>query len=113
MSVKDLPNDLTEKQLQQRAHSYLDKGDYRSANLIYEEILVRFGDNLSSRVAAEFEIAHIKVSRKQWKEAEEILTRILGYYESDAYGLPSEYRKLALIDMKRVREKRPAKEDTQ
>lgn len=111
LSVKDLPNDLTEKQMQQQAHSYLDKGDYRSALLIYEEILVRFGDNLPSRVAAEFEIAHIHVKRKNWRKAEEMLTRILSYYEEDAYGLPGEYRKLAMIDMKKIPAKHQKKEE--
>jgi len=54
-------------------------------------------------VAAEYEIAHIRIKQKKWVEAKEMLDRIVSYYDgTDLSVLPPHYKKLALIDLKKI-----------
>ena len=62
----------------------------------YEAIVMRYGSNIKSLIAAKFEIAHLLVKDKKWDEARPILEEILSYYDGNTTGLPPEYKKLAL-----------------
>ncbi|MGL4983065.1 MAG: hypothetical protein ACRC4W_09515 [Treponemataceae bacterium] len=103
--INSLSEDLTEQQLNQRAQEFLDKGKYRIASQVYDVLITRYGTNISSRIAAEFEIAHILVKQKKWQQAHEKLTAVLVYFENDTGNLPNEYKKLAQLDLEKVNTK--------
>lgn len=110
-TMREVPDDWTEKQMQQRAQKALDAGNYKTAQLIYETQILRFGVNMSSKISAEFELAHIDVKKRRWRDAEAKLQKIISYYDAGAAGLPNEYLKLAQNDMEKVRQKLNRKDE--
>jgi outer membrane protein assembly factor BamD (BamD/ComL family) len=104
-SPDDIPADITPAELIQNAQTSYDNGNTPAAEVYYRVLADRFSDDLSARVVAEYEIGHIKVKQKKWEEATSLLTGVLSYYDSaDAYLLPSEYKKLATMDMAKIPE---------
>ena len=100
---KEIPSGLSADELILLAQTSQDEGNTRAAELYYEAIIIRFGENKSLVVEAEYEIAHLKIKDKKWSQAIPDLERILSYYdEDDAYMLPSEYKKLAQIDYAKI-----------
>ena len=99
----DIPADLTEAELFKLAQDAYDEGSTKAAAVYYETIIERYGSNLSTFVSAKFELAHLLVKEKKYKEAEPILEEILGLY-TDEYTseLPPEYKKLAEIDLAKI-----------
>ena len=99
----DIPADLTETELFKLAQEAYDEGYTKAAAVYYETIIERYGSNLSTFVSAKFELAHLLVKEKKYKEAEPVLEEILGLY-TDEYSseLPPEYKKLAEIDLAKI-----------
>ena len=66
----------------------------------------RFGDDLGTRIAALFEIALMKIKDEKWDDARPILNEIIAYFDTpdSALTLPQEYKKLAIIDWKKLPE---------
>ena len=103
---KDIPQDLSAEELINLAQSSYDKGNVRAAQVYYETIIIRYGDQMDKLVEAEYEIAHLKVKQEKWQQAIPDLQRILSYYETDTTGsLPPAFKKLAELDMAKVPEK--------
>ncbi|MGL4987365.1 MAG: hypothetical protein ACRC5H_09565 [Treponemataceae bacterium] len=103
--MKSITIDLTEQQLNQKAQEFLDKGKYKTAAQVYEIILQRYGSNIATQISAEFEIAHILVKEKKWQQAYDKLVIVLAYFENDMGDLPNEFKKLAQLDLERVKAK--------
>ena len=102
----EIPEDSSAADLTQKAQEAFDAGNYRAARVYYEVILKRFADDESVCVAAEYEIAHLHIKKRQWKEAYTILEKIIAQYEGPmAMHLPPDYYKLAKIDHARAAEK--------
>lgn len=102
---KNIPADLSADELINLAQASYDDGNTRAAQVYYETILIRYGDQMDKVVEAEYEIAHMKVKQKKWQQAIPDLQRILSYYETDTTGtLPPAFRKLAELDMAKVPE---------
>lgn len=99
---KDIPNDLSEEQLIQLAQNSYDKGNTKAAEIYYETIIMRYGSNINSLIAAKYEIAHLKVKANNWKEAKPLLEEIIALYNTDSTGLPPEYKKLAELDIAKI-----------
>jgi outer membrane protein assembly factor BamD (BamD/ComL family) len=105
-SPDDIRADITPAELIQLAQTSYDDGNTPAAEVYYNVLAERYSDDLSVRVVAEYEIGHIKVKQKRWDEAASLLGGVISYYESaDAYALPSEYKKLATLDMAKIPEK--------
>lgn len=101
----EIPSGLSADELILLAQTSQDEGNVKAAQMYYETIIIRFGDNKSLLVEAEYEIAHLKVKEKKWAQAIPDLERILSYYEEDdASLLPPEYKKLAQIDYAKIPE---------
>ena len=95
----EIPEDATAADLTQKAQEAFDAGNYRAARVYYETILKRFADDESACIAAQYEIAHLHIKRRQWKDAYTILEKIIAQYEGPmAMHLPPDYYKLAKID---------------
>ena len=102
----EIPEDSTPADLTQKAQESFDSGNYRAARIYYEVILKRFAADESACVAAEYEIAHLHIKKRQWKDAYTILEKIIAQYEGpQAMHLPPDYYKLAKIDHARATEK--------
>jgi hypothetical protein len=103
---EDIPSGLSSAELIQLAQTSFDEGNTPASELYYRVLAARFYDDLPVRLAAEYELVHIKIKQKKWDEALPILTAILEYYDgSDGYSLPQAYYKLAVIDMNKIPEK--------
>ena len=102
----DIPEDATAADLTQKAQEAFDAGNYRAARVYYETILKRFAADESACIAAQYEIAHLHIKRRQWKDAYTILGKIIAQYEGPmAMHLPPDYYNLAKIDYARAAEK--------
>lgn len=102
----EIPEDSTAADLTQKAQEAFDVGNYRAADFYYRLILKRFSTDESACVAADYEIAHIYIKRKKWRDAYTILETILSKYEGQmGMYLPPNYYKLAKIDYARAAEK--------
>lgn len=102
----EIPEDSSPADLTQKAQEAFDAGNYRAARVYYEVILKRFATDESACVAAQYELAHLHIKKRQWKAAYAILEKIIAKYESPiAMHLPPDYYKLAKIDHTRAAEK--------
>ncbi len=102
----EIPADATAADLAQKAQEAFDSGNRRAARVYYETILKRFPDDESACIAAQYEIAHLHIKKRQWKDAYTILEKIIAKYEGPmAMHLPPDYYKLAKIDYTRAAEK--------
>ena len=100
---KNIPENATVEELTLLGQQSLDISNYKAAEVYYSTIIKRFGSDITVLVAAEYEIAHIRVKQKKWDEADEMLKRIVSYYEGTEAGLlPPHYKKLALIDLDKI-----------
>ncbi|WP_428770952.1 hypothetical protein V1L52_03665 [Treponema sp. HNW] len=96
-----VPEGISEAELLQLGQAALDNSNYKAAEFYYGKVIELYGSNISSVVAAEYELAHIKIKRKNFSAAKPALERILAYYDDPqtAMVLPPAYKKLVRIDL--------------
>lgn len=103
---KEVPTAMTVIDLTQKAQEAFDINNYRGAKAWYQIILNRYGTDMNVRTAAEYEIAHILIKQKKWKEADAILAEIIARYEEPGgMRLSPEFYKLAKIDYEKTQKK--------
>lgn len=99
----DIPADSTVVELSQKGQSALDSNNYKAAEVYYQTILDRYGSDASARIAAEFEIAHMRIKKQKWEDAQVRLEAIIAAYETTGgTSLPPEYLVLARNDLARI-----------
>jgi len=104
----NVPQDMEVIDLIQKAQEAFEINNYRGAKKWYEIVVKRFGDDLPTRIEAEYEIAHILVKQKKWKEAYKMLASLISIYETkDGMKMPPEFYKLAKLDYEKVIAKLP------
>lgn len=98
---ESVPEGISEAELLQLGQSSLDNSNYKAAEFYYTKVIEIYGQNISSVVAAEYELAHIKIKRKDFSTAKPALQHILAYYNDPqtASVLPPAYKKLVLNDL--------------
>ena len=103
---KSVPENLTKEELIQLAQNSYEEGNEKASEFYYNTIIERFKDDLGTLIAAKFEIAHMKIKNKKWDEARPLLEEIIAYFDApdSALTLPQEYKKLAIIDWKKLPE---------
>ena len=98
-----IPLDMEVIDLIQKAQEAFEINNYRGAKKWYEIILKRFEDSTAIRVEAEYEIAHILIKQRKWKEAYNLLKRVIEQYETKGgMKLPPDFYKLAKMDYEKV-----------
>ena len=104
---------ISEAELLQLGQASLDNSNYKAAEFYYTKVIELYGSNMSSVIAAEYELAHIKIKRKNFAQAKPALQRILAYYDDPQTSsvLPPAYKKLVLNDLAKC-EPKPAKSKT-
>ncbi|MGP1415298.1 MAG: tetratricopeptide repeat protein [Treponema sp.] len=101
-----IPLDTEVIDLIQKAQEAFEINNYRGARKWYEIVLKRFGDSTAIRVEAEYEIAHILTKQRKWKEAYNLLKKVIEQYETKGgMKLPPEFYKLAKMDYEKVLKK--------
>lgn len=108
-----VPEGISEAELLQLGQASLDNSNYKAAEFYYTKVIELYGQNISSVIAAEYELAHIKIKRKNFAQAKPALQRILAYYDDPQTStvLPPAYKKLVLNDLAKC-EPKPAKSKT-
>ncbi len=101
---KDIPLDITAKELNQKAQECTAVSNYAGAEVYYKTLIQRFGMDISVLIPAEFELAHVYIKQKKYDNAKPLLEKVLSYYEVDSTNLPREYKKLAQIDLDKISE---------
>lgn len=106
---ENVPHDMEVIDLVQKAQEAFEINNYRGAKKWYEIVVKRFGDDLPTRIEAEYEIAHILVKQKKWKDAYKMLISLINIYESEnGMKMPPEFYKLAKMDYEKVVAKLPS-----
>ncbi|MCK4542698.1 MAG: tetratricopeptide repeat protein [Spirochaetales bacterium] len=81
---KVISTDLSPSEYFQKAQEAVTKrGDYKTALRYYETFIERYPENLPKIVEAEYEIAFIYYSRKDFTTAEPLFQKILRRYEGE------------------------------
>ena len=108
MTVPDpesVPDGLSVAELNLKAQESIDESNYKAAEVYYNLILERYGADPATATSAEFELAHIRIKRKDYADAAQRLNTIIARYEtSGGAGLPPEYLVLARNDLARIPE---------
>ena len=99
---KDIPLELSAKELNQKAQECTAAENYAGAEVYYKTLIQRFGMDTSVLIPAEFELAHVYIKQKKYDKAKPVLERVLSYYEVDNGSLPRQYQKLALVDLAKI-----------
>ena len=98
-----LAPEMTVIELSQKGQEALDSNNYKAANVYYQVIIDRYGTDTGVLTAAEFEIAHIFLKKKNWEKAKPMLETIISRYETTGgASLPPEYLVLARNDLDRI-----------
>lgn len=108
-----VPEGISEAELLQLGQTAFDNSKYKAAEFYYTKVIELYGSDISSLVAAEYELAHLKIKRKDFSAAKPELQRILAYYDDPqtALALPPAYKKLVLTDLAKC-DPKPAKSKT-
>jgi outer membrane protein assembly factor BamD (BamD/ComL family) len=110
---KEIPQELTAREIVQRAQEASDQYNYKAATAYYRALLDRFGSDPSIACAAEYEISLIDYKLKRYDEARSGFESLLKRYEGEgAATLPPRYSVLAKKMLERIAEtekKKPAK----
>lgn len=104
---KNVPDDISEAELVQKAQECFDVGNYKGAVYYYELLVERYSDDPRNVIIGKYEIAHIYISRNKWNEAEKLLNEVLAYYNPEnidetSIALSPAYKKLAQNDINRI-----------
>ncbi|MFO8043840.1 MAG: tetratricopeptide repeat protein [Alkalispirochaeta sp.] len=103
---EEIPPDLSQMEMFQRAQEASDQGRYEQALAYYEEFIRRFPDDQGSIVEAEYEIAFIAYKQDQLSDARRGFEEILAQYESEDSGnLPAWPRVLSEKLIERIDER--------
>ncbi len=99
----------TPDQLIQKAQESYDKGNSYDAVYFYQTMLDWYGDsNAEYLVIGKYEIAHLLVKQGKTDTAVQYLTELLQLYDDETLTqqLPADYRKLATLELNRIKNKK-------
>ena len=103
---KDIPEDLSARELVQSGQTALDNGNSKAAEAYYNALLERYGADPACYAEAKFEIAHLYVKKKNYRVAAPLLEEILRLYQNVPVGtLPPAFGRLAEVDYKKIPDK--------
>lgn len=99
----EVADDITSREIIQKAQESYDAGNTNLAEQYYKVLLQRFGTDNSVYVEGRYELAHLYLKAKNYKDAVPMLQEIISIYNNSTPGeLPGAYRKLAENDLKKI-----------
>ncbi|MGP1587883.1 MAG: tetratricopeptide repeat protein [Treponemataceae bacterium] len=99
---KEIPADMSLEGLKKSAYDCEAVQNFKGAEKYYNAIIERYGTNIEVLIGAEFEIGHIYIKQKNYKEAKPYLDRVVSYYSYGDNSLPAQYLKLANLDLDKI-----------
>jgi outer membrane protein assembly factor BamD len=81
---EEIPEDLTQAELFQRAQEAVDEENWEAALVYYETFLTRFPQDHANRAAAKYEVAFIYYRRGELERAEALFEQLLQDYQDPA-----------------------------
>jgi outer membrane protein assembly factor BamD (BamD/ComL family) len=107
---KSIPEDLTARELVQRAQESSDKYNYEAAVAYYKALDERFGSDPLYKTTADYEIAFIAYKKGRYAEAKEGLENLLARYSSPiGESLPQRYAILSKKVLESIADKTKSK----
>ena len=101
--MPDIPNDLTAREIVQRAQDSYNSGHDKVAMYYYDTLIARYGMDTSIYLEGKYEIAHIYIKAKNYSEAVPLLEEIISIYDNSVPGsFSGEYYKMAKNDLAKV-----------
>lgn len=108
-TTKEIPEGLSAAQLIQLGQNEYAVGNYKQAEQCYLEVIKKYGIDNAIYVEARYELGHLYLNSKKYKEAYNAYSEILSIYEDAFSGeLPAAYKKLAQIGMDKIPENKKA-----
>ncbi|MCR4948236.1 MAG: hypothetical protein K6A15_03675 [Treponema sp.] len=105
-TLKEVPEDKTPAQIIQMGQNYAAIPDYKSAELCYNTVIERYGNNAELFVEAKYELAHTYLKQKKYDKAYAIYSELLNLYDVYGTALPGSYKKLCQIGLSQIPEKK-------
>ena len=105
---EEIPSDLTQAELIQRAQEAADLENWDAAIAYYEAIVERFPQDQAGTATARYEIAFIEYKRGNLDSAEAQFYELLGMYDFEADALPAWPRVLAERILEKIEAEREA-----
>lgn len=107
---KVIPQDLSARELVQRAQEATDAYHYDAAKAYYNALNERFGSDPLFMTTAEYEIAFIDYKQGRYDVAKQAFEALLAQYAGpDGASLPQRYAVLAKKVLESIAERHPAK----
>ena len=103
---KEIPEDLDARQLIQLGQDSFDNLHYKAAELYFNTVLERFGDDPKHYLEAKYELGHLYLRQKKYSAAYDNFKEIEEIYESVPVGLPGSYRILCGIELAKIPEEK-------
>ena len=110
---EEIPEDLSQAELIQRAQEAADQENWDAALAYYNAIVERYSQDRAAVAVARYEVAFIEYKRGNLEVAESSFQELIGMYDFEAEALPTWPRVLAervLLEIEE--ERRPADETT-
>ena len=108
-SCKSVPDEISEEldasQLIQLGQDNYDSGKYRAAEMYFNAVLERYGDDVKHYIEATYELGHLYMKQKRYEEAIANFNKILEIYENVPAGIPGAYKRLSQIELEKVPQK--------
>jgi outer membrane protein assembly factor BamD (BamD/ComL family) len=107
LSCKSVPvvitDDMPSKELIQKGQDAYQNNNYKNAFIYYQAVIDRFGTDQASYIEARYEIGHLYMKQKKYKEAEPVFNEIKDIFRNSLPGtLPAAYNKLADIELEKI-----------
>ncbi len=98
-----IPLETSVLDLSQKGQESIDVNNYKAAEVYYQLIIDRYGNDPAALTSAEFEIAHMRFKKKKYAEARPMYERIIARYAAEGGAqLPPKYLVLARNDLARI-----------
>lgn len=102
-TVKEIPENLTVSQLIQKGQSEYTAGRYANAEVYFSVAIQRFGTDAAVYVEAKYELGHLYIKTKDYKNAYSALTEVISIYDyASSSGIPTAYKKLSQIELEKI-----------
>ena len=100
-TVKEIPSDLSAAQLLQLGQNAFESKNYKAAEKYFITTIQRFGTNTNNYIEAQYELAHLYNTTKQYQKAYNIYNESLQMYDY-SFDLPGAYKKLCQIGLSKI-----------
>ena len=104
MTIKEIPEDKSAIQILQMGQNAANANSYSSAELCYNTVIERFGDDPYILVQAKYELGHIYAKQKKYDKAKIQFNEILMLYETNLGKIPPKFKKLSEMGLAKIEE---------